>query len=139
MIKCKNIIEHKKMINFDDVTKENVKGHNFGPKLATNSSSSYRMLLIGSQESEKNKFINQFTKSPTRFLVNIREKKGLKHLNDSKASIECSNDINDIYNIEKYNPDKKHKILIVFDDIIADILSNKKPNPIVSELFIRGK
>ena len=60
-------------------------------------------------------------------------------MNDSKASIECSNDINDIYNIEKYNPDKKPKILIVFDDIIADILSNKKPNPIVSELFIRGK
>ena len=60
-------------------------------------------------------------------------------MNDSKASIECSNDINDYYNIEKYNPDKKHKILIVFDDIIADILSNKKPNPIVSELFIKGK
>ena len=58
MIKCKNTIEHKKMINFDDVTKGNVKGHNFGPKLATNSSSSYRMLIIGSQESEKNKFIN---------------------------------------------------------------------------------
>ena len=46
----------------------------------------------------------------------------------------------DIYtNIEEYNPNKKRKILIVFDDIIADILSNEKLNPIVTELFIRGR
>ena len=44
--------------------------------------------------------------------------------------------MNDIYkNIEEYNPNKKRKILIVFDDTIADMLSNKKLNPIVSELF----
>ena len=42
-------------------------------------------------------------------------------------------------NIEEYNPDKKRKVLIVFDNVIADILSNKKLNPIVTELFIRGK
>ena len=42
-------------------------------------------------------------------------------------------------NIEKYNPNKKRKILIVFDDIIADMLSNKELNPIVTELFIRGR
>ena len=41
-------------------------------------------------------------------------------------------------NIEEYNPNKKQKVLIVFDDMIADILSNKKLNPIVTELFIRG-
>ena len=40
-------------------------------------------------------------------------------------------------NIEEYNLDKKRKILILFDDQIADILSNKKLNPIVTELFIR--
>ena len=46
----------------------------------------------------------------------------------------------DIYkNIEEYNPNKKPKILIVFDDIISDMLSNKKLNPIVTELFIRGR
>ena len=39
-------------------------------------------------------------------------------------------------NIEEYNPNKKQKILIVFDDIIADMLSNKKLNPILTELFI---
>ena len=48
--------------------------------------------------------------------------------------------MDDIYkNIEEYNPNKKHKILIVFDDIIADMLSNKKLNPIVTELFIRDR
>ena len=46
----------------------------------------------------------------------------------------------DIYkNIEEYNPNKKRKILIAFDDMIADMLSNKKLNPIVTELFIRDK
>ena len=48
--------------------------------------------------------------------------------------------MDDIYeNIEEYNPDKERKILIVFDDMITDILSNKKLNPIVNELFIRGR
>ena len=42
-------------------------------------------------------------------------------------------------NIEEYNPNKKRKILIVFDDMIADMLGNWKPNPIVTELFIRGR
>ena len=48
--------------------------------------------------------------------------------------------MNDIYkNVEEYNPNKEQKILIVFDDMIADMLSNKKLNPIVTELFIRGR
>ena len=48
--------------------------------------------------------------------------------------------MDDIYkNIEEYNPNKKRKILIIFGDIIADMLSNKKLNPIVTELFIRDK
>ena len=42
-------------------------------------------------------------------------------------------------NIEKYNPNKKRKILIAFDDMIADMLSNKKLNSTVSESFIRGR
>ena len=61
----------------------------------------------------------------------------LKYSNDSKAFIEYSNDMKNIYkNIEEYNLNKKRKILIVFDDMIADMLSNKKLNPIVTELFI---
>ena len=42
-------------------------------------------------------------------------------------------------NIEEYNPNKKQKILVVFDDIITDMLINKELNPIVTELFIRGR
>ena len=48
--------------------------------------------------------------------------------------------MDDIYkDIEEYNPHKKLKMLIGFDDVIADMLSNKKLNPIVTELFIRRK
>ena len=48
--------------------------------------------------------------------------------------------MNYIYkNIKEYNPKKKRKLLIAFDDMIADILSNKKLNPIVTELFIRSR
>ena len=48
--------------------------------------------------------------------------------------------MNDIYkNIEDNNLNKKQKILVVFDDVIADMLSNKNLNPIVTELFIRGR
>ena len=48
--------------------------------------------------------------------------------------------MDDIYKtIEGYNPNKKHNILIVLDDMIADMLSNKKLNPVVTELYIRGR
>ena len=54
--------------------------------------------------------------------------------------MEYSNDIEDVYrNIENYNPGEKLKILIVFDDMIADMINNKKLNPVVIELFIRGR
>ena len=57
-----------------------------------------------------------------------------------KAFIEYSNDMDDIYiNIEEYNPNKKRKILIVFNDMIADMLSIKKLGPIVTELFIKSR
>ena len=59
-------------------------------------------------------------------LINKRESTGLNHLNDFKIFMEYSNDMDDIYkNIEEYNPNKKHKILIVFDDLIADMSRNK--------------
>ena len=57
-----------------------------------------------------------------------------------KAFIEYSNDMDDTYiNIEEYNPNKKRKILIVFNDMIADMLSIKKLGPIVTELFIKSR
>ena len=54
--------------------------------------------------------------------------------------MEYSNDMQDVYkNIEDYNPIKKRKVPIIFDDMIADMISNNKLNPIVTELFIRGR
>ena len=51
--------------------------------------------------------------------------------------MEYSNDMQDIYkNIEDYNPTKKRKVLIIFDDMIAYMIKNNKLNPIVTELFI---
>ena len=74
------------------------------------------------------------------YLINKREKVGLDHFDDPKAFMEYSNDMQDVYkNIEDYNPIKKRKILIVFDDVIADMINNNKLNPIVTELFIRGR
>ena len=50
------------------------------------------------------------------------------------------NDIKDVYkSIEEYNPGKERKVLIKFDDMIADIISIKKLHPVVTELFIRGR
>ena len=60
----------------------------------------------------------------------------MKYFNDSKYS----NDMDNNYkNIEAKNPNKKRKKFIFSDDMIADMLSNKTPNPIVTELFIRGR
>ena len=72
-------------------------------------------------------------------LIRKREYVATKHLNHYKAFIKYWNNKRDIYkNIEDYNPNKKQKILIVFDDMIANMLSNTKLNSIVTEWFIRG-
>ena len=78
--------------------------------------------------------------SKYQYLINKRESVGINHFNDPKAFIDYSNDMHDVYkNIDDYNPDKENKILIVFDDMIADMNHNKKLNSIVTELFIRGR
>ena len=74
------------------------------------------------------------------FLIEKRENIGLKHFNDLKAFIDYSNDMHDIYkNIDHYNPDKENKILRVFNDMIPDMINNKKLNSIMTELFITGR
>ena len=79
-------------------------------------------------------------KKKHQYLINKRKKVGLNHFNDPKAFMEYSNDMQDVHkNTEDYNPIKKRKILIVFDDILADMTNNNKLNPIVTELFIRGR
>ena len=74
----------------------------------------------------------------TQFLIKKREVAGTIHLGDPNAFIECSDTTDDVYqNIDDYNPSRKGKILIVFDDMIADIMTNKKFQVIIKELFIR--
>ena len=74
------------------------------------------------------------------YFINKRENPGLERFNDSEAFIEYLSDMDNIYkNIEEYNLGKKRKILILFDDMIVDMLSNKKRNPIKTDLFIRGR
>ena len=61
------------------------------------------------------------------YLIKKKEKVGLNHFNDLKVFMEYSNEMQDVYkNMEDYNPEKKRKILIVFDDMIADMINNKK-------------
>ena len=73
-------------------------------------------------------------------MINKREDVGIDHFNDPKAFIEYSSDMRNVHkNIDDYNPNQENKILIVFDDMIADMIHNKKLNSIVTELFIRGR
>ena len=143
------------MINFDDYTKENKIKHNLNWPYVPGHL--YRILIIGGSRSGKTNALfdlinNQpdidkiylYAKDPYenkyQFLINKRESIGLKHFNDSKAFIEYSNDMHNFYkNIDDYNPDKENKVLIVFDDVIADMIHNKKLNLIVPKLFIRGR
>ena len=63
------------------------------------------------------------------FLISKRESRGLKHFVNPKAFIEYSNDMPDVYkNIDEYNVDKERKILILFDDMIADMINKAKLN-----------
>ena len=72
------------------------------------------------------------------FLIKKREDAGTKNLDDPTAFIEYSNTMDDVYNnIDDYNPKTKRKILIVFDFMIADIMTNKTFQAIINELLIR--
>ena len=76
--------------------------------------------------------------SKYQLLFNIIERVGFKKKNP-KAFIDYSQAIDDVYeNLEDYNPKKKSRVLIVFDDMIADMESDKRLSPIVTELFLRG-
>ena len=67
-------------------------------------------------------------------------KVGIKILKNPKAFIDYSSTIDDVYeNLEDYNATKKRRVLIVFHDMIADMESNKKLSPIVTELILRGR
>ena len=141
------------MINLDSITNENNKEHN--EKWPYIPDHPYRILIIGGSGSGKtNALLNlikeqddidkiylytKYLNEPKyEFLIKKCKDVGIKYCNDPNAFIECSNRIDDVYqNIDDYNPSRKIKILIVFDDMIADIMSNKTFQAIIKELFIR--
>ena len=143
------------MISFDEYTNENKRKHNTNwPYIPDHP---HRILIIGGSGSGKtNALLNLINDQPDidkiylyakdpcedkyQFLIKKTESIGLKHFNDPKSFIEYSNDMYDVYkNNNNFNLDKENKILIVFDDMIADMINNKKLNSIVTELFIRGR
>ena len=74
------------------------------------------------------------------FLINKREQAGIKNLNDPHAFIEYSGDMNVVYvDISNYNKKRNNKVLIVFDEMIADIEYNKNFKKMIKELFYRGR
>ena len=122
----------------------------------------YRILIIGCSEYGKTNallnlkkqqvdddnstigYIYLYVKNPNevkyQYLIKKYENNDVKNLKDPNAFIEYTNNMQDAYkNIEEYNPSTKCNVLIVFDDMIADMISNKKLSPVVTDLLIRGR
>ena len=140
------------MFNLDDITNENNKQHNerwpFIPDYP------YRILIIGGSGSGKTNALLNLIKEQDdidknylyakdlselkyEFLIKKRKDVGIKYFNDPNAFIGCSNTMDNVYeNIYDYNASRKRKILIVFGDIIADTITNKKFQAMIKELFI---
>ena len=143
------------MINFDNYVSENKTKHNSNWPYILDKP--YRILIIGGSGSGKtNVLLNLIENQPDidkiylhakdpyeakyQYLIKIREKVCIGYHNDPRAYIEYSNDMHNVYkNIDDYNSDEDCKTLIVFDDIIADMINNRKLDSTVTELFIRGR
>ena len=144
------------MINLDSITNENNKKHN--EKWPYIPDHPYRIIIIGGSRSGKtNALLNlikeqdyhdvidkiylyarDLSEPKYEYLIKKREDAGIKHVNNPNAFIECSNAMDNVYeNINDYNPNRDKKVLIVFDDMIADIMTNKKFHAIIKEFFIR--
>ena len=116
-------------------------------KMAIFSWSSYRILIIGGSGSGKTNvlltlikeeddidkiylYARDLSEPKYEFLIKKREYAVTKHFSDPNAFIECSNTMDDVYEIiGDYNPNRQRKFLIVFDDIIVDIMSSKNFKP----------
>ena len=136
------------MLNLDDIVsnkKENKESNDWP----------FRMLIIGPSGSAKRNtllhLINNFhpidkiylcakdtDEKKYQYLINKREQAGIKNLNDPHTFIEYSSDMNDVIDdINNYNKNRDKKVLIIFDDMIADIMRRGKFKAIVKKLFIR--
>ena len=138
-----------KMLNLDNIVSNKKKNS------SENDDWPFRMLIIGSSGSGKTNtllhLINNFhpidkiylhakdtDEKKYQYSINKREQAGIKNLNDPHAFIEYSNDMNDVpENINNYNKNRDKKVLIIFDDMVADIMRSEKIKAIVKELFIR--
>ena len=141
------------MFNLDNITNENNKEHN--KKRPFIPDHPYRMLLIGGsglgrtnallslkkEQDDIDKtylYAKDLSESRYELLIKKRKDAETKHLSDLNAFIGCPNTIDDVYkNVNDYKPNRKIKILIVFDDMFADIMTNKKCQAIIKEIFIR--
>ena len=141
------------MINLDSITNEDNKEHN--EKWPYIPDHLYRIIITGGSGSGKtnalfnliNKlndidkiclYAKDLSEPKYEYLIKKREDAGIKQVNNLNAFIECLNTMDDIYeNINDYNPSSRRKILIVFDDVIIDIVTIKEFKAITKELFIR--
>ena len=144
---------HYKIINLDSNTNENNKQHN--EKWSYIPDHPYRTMMVGGSGLGKtNALLNlineqydidkiylyakDLSKPKYEYLIKKPKNAGIRHLNDPNAFIKCFNTMDDVYeNINDYNPSRKKIMLIVFDDMIPDVMSNKKFRIIIKELFIR--
>ena len=132
------------MINIDNYVNENETEHNKNWPYVPDHP--YKILIIGSGSGKTNALINlineqndidkmylyarDLSEPKYEYLIKKPEDAGIKNLNNPNAFIKCSNTMDDVYeNINDCNPIRKRKKLIVFDDMIADIMSDKNFKP----------
>ena len=119
------------MISLDNITNENNKKHN--EKWSHIPDHLYRVLINEQDDTDKIcLYAKDLSESKYELFIKNCKNVGNKYLNDSSAFIECSYSKDDVYeNIDHYNPSKKRKILIVFHDMITEIMTNKKFQAII--------
>ena len=141
-----------KMLNLDNI----VSNKNINMSSSKDNNWPFRMLIIGPSGSGKTStllhlinnlhpidkiylYAKDIHKPKYEYLINKREQAGIKNLNDPQAFIEYSDDMNDVLDdINNYNKNRDKKVLIVFDDMIADIEYNKNFKRMIKELFYRA-
>ena len=148
MLNLDNIVSNNNTSSLEDMTGSSSSEHNDWP---------FRMFIIGPSGSGKTNTLPHLINNlhpidkiylcakdihepKYEYLINKREQAGIKNLNDPHAFIEYSDEMNDVLDdINNYNKNRDKKVLIVFDDMIADIEYNKNFKRIIKELFYRAR
>ena len=133
------------MFNLDDITiKNDDKIWPYRKLVIDPSGSGKTNYLLNSIQKENNiidkiyLYAKDLEEPKYQFLIEKRDEAGIKKLRDKNAFIEYSNNMDDIYDdITDYNKKRKRKVLIVFDDMISHVMSNKKAQQVLKELFVR--